>query len=111
MLQKNLERAKAIENPEGVVRRTLAYNKDTMLCHFKLKKGARIPLHSHAPSQIGYVVSGRVRFLGEKESDAFEAGPGDAYVIDPDVTHGAEALQDTVYVEVFSPSRPEYEDF
>ena len=94
----------------GVTRRTLAHNGDVMLCHFTLKKGAKIPLHSHVPSQIGYVVSGRARFIGASDSDAFEAGPGDSYVLNPNVEHGAEALEDnTVFVEVFNPSRPEYE--
>ena len=63
------------------------------------------------PTQIGYVVSGRVRFIGATESDTFEASAGDAYVLGPEVPHGAEALEDTVYIEVFSPSREEYQDF
>jgi len=107
MKQKNEESATCVENPEGVYRYTLAHNQDVMLCKFKLKKGAKIPLHSHQPAQIGYVVEGRVRFIGENE---FEAVAGDSYLINPNVEHGAEALEDTVYVEVFSPSRPEYED-
>ena len=49
MKQKSLESAKAIENPPGIVRRTLAYNDQAMLCHFELKKGTSIPLHDHPP--------------------------------------------------------------
>ena len=103
--------SKGVEMFPGVVRRTLAYNDDVMLCRFELDKGGTIPLHNHPPSQIGYLVSGRVRFLGATEADAFEAGPGDAYVIDPNVHHGAEALEPSVFVEVFNPARPEYRDF
>ena len=95
----------------GVVRRTLAYNDDVMLCHFELEKGAKIPLHNHAPSQIGFIVNGHVRFIGATEADSFEAKTGDSYVIDPNVQHGGEALERTVFVEVFSPSREEYRDF
>ena len=109
--QIDVHAAKAVENPPGVVRRTLAYNSNVMLCHFELAKGAKIPLHHHVPSQIGYVISGRVRFLGATDADTFEVGPGDAYVIDPNVQHGAEALEPTLFVEVFSPSRQEYRDF
>ncbi len=111
MKQKSLESAKAIENPPGIVRRTLAYNDQAMLCHFELKKGTSIPLHDHPPTQIGYVVSGRVRFIGNRPEDAFEAAAGEAYVLNPNVTHGAEVLEDSVFVEVFTPSRPEYQDF
>ena len=107
MKQKSIDDAVAVENPPGVVRKTLAYNKETMLCHFTLQKGARIPLHNHEAVQIGYVVSGHARFLGDNE---FEATAGESYCIDSGVTHGTEALEDTVYVEVFSPSREEYED-
>ena len=110
MKQKNVETTEAVEMLPGVTRKTLAYNKNIMLCYITLKKGAKIPLHHHDPSQIGYVASGRARFIGASEADAFEAGPGDAYVMDPNVEHGAEALEDTVLVEAFSPSRPEYED-
>ena len=111
MKQEHVDSAEAVENPPGIFRKTLAYNDEAMLCHFFLKKGAKIPLHSHRPSQIGYVVSGRATFIGATEADAFEAAAGDGYVFDPDVEHGTIALEDTVYIEVFSPSRDEFKDF
>ena len=111
MKQMNVEKAKGVENPPGVTRKTLSYNDDVMLCHFFLKKGATIPLHSHEPSQIGYVVSGRARFLAAVPEGAFEASAGDSYVFGPNVKHGTEAIEDTVYIEVFSPVRDEFKDF
>lgn len=109
--QKSIDNADAKEMFPGVVRKTLAYNQDVMLCHFKFAKGAKIPLHDHVPSQIGYVISGCVRFIGATDADAFEAKAGDSYVIDPSVQHGGEALEDSTLVEVFNPSREEYADF
>lgn len=111
MKMKNVTGAKAVENPPGVVRKTLSYNDEAMLCHFHLVKGAKIPLHSHRATQIGYVVKGRGLFLASKQEDQFEAGTGDSYVFGPDVEHGAIALEDTEYVEVFAPARDEYKDF
>ena len=111
MKQKNLDHGLAQEKPDGVVRKTLAYNDEAMLCHFRLKKGAQIPLHNHRASQIGYVVRGHARFLAEKPEDEFEATTGDAYVIDPFVKHGTVALEETEYIEVFTPARDEYKDF
>ena len=35
---KNVNEAKAVENPPDVIRKTLAYNDEAMLCHFHLKK-------------------------------------------------------------------------
>jgi quercetin dioxygenase-like cupin family protein len=111
MKQKNVETAKPIEKPENVVRKTLAYIDEAMICHFHLKKGASIPLHHHPAIQIGYLISGRMQFIGETESDAFEVGPGDGYTIESNKPHGGVALEESVFVEVFSPSREEYEDF
>ena len=103
--------AKAVENPPGVVRKTLAYNDEAMLCHFLLQKGAKIPLHDHRATQIGYVVRGKARFLAENPQDEFEGIPGQSYVFSKFVKHGTIALEETEYVEVFVPVRDEYKDF
>ena len=47
MKMKNVAEAKAVENPPKIIRKTLAYNDEAMLCHFVLKKGGKIPLHDH----------------------------------------------------------------
>ncbi|MFA6817033.1 MAG: cupin domain-containing protein [Lentisphaeria bacterium] len=111
MKMKNLNEGKAIENPPCVFRKTLAYNDEAMLCSFELKKGARIPLHNHRATQIGYVISGKVQFTSEDDKTNFEASTGDSYVFDAYKTHGAIALEDTFYIEFFTPSRNEYKDF
>lgn len=111
MKMKNVATGKPIENPEGVVRTTLAYNDEAMLCHFHLKKGARIPLHSHRATQIGYVICGQGRCLAENPDDEFEINAGDSYVFSRFQKHGTEALEDTEYIEVFVPVRDEYKDF
>ena len=108
---KNIDDAKPVENPTGVIRKTLSYNDEAMLCRFLLQKGAQIPLHNHRATQIGYILKGKARFLAADEKDEFEAGPGQSYVFDPDFFHGTIALEETEYVEVFTPSRDEYKDF
>jgi len=111
MKQKSTANAKPAQMFEGVVRKTLSYNDDAMLCHIEFKKGGTVPLHHHQPVQIGYCLNGRIRFFGEKPEDEFVTTAGDAYVLDRDKPHGAEALEDSTVVEVFTPSRPEYADF
>lgn len=103
----NKQNVSPVENPTGILRRTLTWNDELMLGHFDMKKGAKIPLHNHRASQNGHVLSGKIRFLTEKES--FTVGPGDSYNFGPDEKHGAEILEDTILVEAFSPFRPEYE--
>ena len=108
MKKKNVQEGTPVENPPGIIRKTLAYDDEAMLCHFDLHKGARIPLHSHRAAQIGYVIKGRVRFLAERPEDGFEVGPGDSYVFSADVKHGADVLEDSEFIEFFTPSRDEY---
>jgi quercetin dioxygenase-like cupin family protein len=98
---------KVTENPAGIFRTVMAFNDELMLCHFTMKEGACIPLHSHQPTQNGYVVKGRIRFFTEDSSFVAEEGCG--YIFDPDEKHGAEVLCDSEVVECFSPKRPEYE--
>ena len=103
----NLDDVEEIEALKGVFLTTLAYNSDVMLCNFKLNKGAIIPLHNHPNVQVGFVFSGKIKFLKEK-SEFFIASTGDSYIFDSDEFHGAEVLENTVVIEVFSPSRNEY---
>ena len=103
----SLSKAKTVENPDGISRTTLAYNRETMLCHFKMKKGAQIPLHNHAAVQIGYVVSGKVQFF-KAEGEGFVAEAQMSYVFESSETHGAQVLADSEVIECFAPMRPEY---
>lgn len=97
-----------VENPPGIFRTTLAFNDQTMLCHFRMAKGARIPLHHHPAVQNGYIIKGEVRFLKE-DGSSFVARQGCGYAFGPDEPHGAEVLSDAQVIECFAPKRPEYE--
>ena len=97
-----------VESPPGIRRTTMAYNDETMLCHFAMSAGARIPLHHHPAVQNGYVISGRIRFIGA-DGGSFVAEAGSGYVFGADEPHGAEVLVDAEVIECFAPKRPEYE--
>jgi quercetin dioxygenase-like cupin family protein len=96
-----------VEMVAGVVRTTLCYNDQTMLCHFTLKKGAKIPIHNHIAAQNGYLSCGVVKFL-RKDGDDLVIRAGDGYLFDSNEYHGSEALEDSELVECFTPARPEY---
>ena len=90
----------------GVYMKTVVYGEKTLMTKFFIKKGSRIPVHSHPHEQTGYMVSGALQFiLGDKE---YEARPGDSWCILPDVKHGAYCRKESVVIEVFSPLREEY---
>jgi quercetin dioxygenase-like cupin family protein len=91
---------------DGIEQKTLVHGEKTLMAEFRLAKGSIVPRHSHPHEQAGYLVSGRVRFSadgGEKICN-----PGDSWCIPGNEEHGAEAMQDSVLVEVFSPVREEY---
>jgi quercetin dioxygenase-like cupin family protein len=90
----------------GIRVSTLVHGDKTLMARFELQERAFLPLHSHMHEQTGYLVSGRLRLTVGEET--FEAGPGDAWTVAPEVSHGGEALVDSVAVEVFSPVREDY---
>jgi quercetin dioxygenase-like cupin family protein len=90
----------------GVKLKTLVHGERTHFTEVKFVKGALIPRHQHPQEQTGYVVSGALRFtIG---SEVMVARPGDSWNIASNVTHAAEALEESVVIEVFSPPREDY---
>jgi quercetin dioxygenase-like cupin family protein len=91
---------------EGVWRKTLAHGERTLLTEFHLTCGHVLPRHTHPHEQVGYLVRGRLRLsIG---AEVFDARPGDAWCVPGGVEHGAEILEDSIAVEVFSPVREDY---
>ena len=81
-----------VEMVPGIFRTTLAYIDEGMLCHFKLSKGSEIPLHNHPAIQIGYLISGKVKFILKEDGESehsFIAEPGTSSAFSPNEYHGA----------------------
>jgi quercetin dioxygenase-like cupin family protein len=91
---------------EGIDRKTLVYGSKTLMTEFRLRKGSVLPRHNHPQEQSGYLIRGHIRLsIG---TEAFEALPGDSWCIPSGVEHGADILEDSVAIEVFSPVRDDY---
>lgn len=76
------------------------------VARFEILKGGGVPVHSHLNEQISMVQQGRVRFvLGGKESIL---GAGETAHIPSNVPHSAEALDDAVVIDLFSPPRTDW---
>jgi quercetin dioxygenase-like cupin family protein len=90
----------------GIRMRTLSFGRRTLMTEFRLLHGHTLPMHSHPQEQTGYLVSGHITLtIGGQAHDVV---PGDSWCIVGGVEHGAEVLQDSVAVEVFSPVREDY---
>jgi quercetin dioxygenase-like cupin family protein len=91
---------------EGIRQKTLVYGQKTLMTEFRLQAGSVLPLHRHPYEQTGYLVSGRLRLtIGE---ETYDTQAGDSWCMAPDVIHGAEVIEDSVAIEVFSPVREDY---
>jgi quercetin dioxygenase-like cupin family protein len=91
-------------NPQ--LRRHFVVGKDIMLARVLLKKGCIVPEHSHHNEQVTYILEGALKFwINSKE---IVVNAGEVLTIPPDMPHKAEALEDTVDLDVFHPPRADW---
>jgi quercetin dioxygenase-like cupin family protein len=89
--------------------RRLITGERMMLAHVYLKKGCVVPRHQHENEQLTYILEGALHFwIGEDERQEVVVRAGDVLHIPAQVWHKAQALEDTVDVDVFSPPREDW---
>src|SRR6516162_6311886 len=72
-----------------------------MIAHIYLKKGCVVPRHKHHNEQLTYVLDGALRFtLGADGEEQVDVRAGEVLHIPANVMHGAEALEDTLDVDI-----------
>ena len=82
-----------------------------MLAHVYLNKGCIVPKHSHENEQLTYILEGALHFwIGENGEKEVTVRAGEVLVIPSNVPHKAEAIEDTLDVDVFSPPRQDWLD-
>ncbi len=91
---------------DGIEMKTIAYGEKTLMTEFRLKENSTLPSHSHHHEQTGYLVSGHIKLIIGGE--VYDTLPGDSWCIPPGIDHGAEIIEDSIAVEVFSPVREDY---
>jgi quercetin dioxygenase-like cupin family protein len=80
-----------------------------MLAHVYLKKGMVVPRHQHENEQLTYILEGELKFwIGEDESEVVHVKAGQVLVIPSLVWHKAEAIEDTLDVDIFDPPRQDW---
>ncbi len=99
------------ENVAEKLDRRLITGERMMLAHVYLKKGAIVPRHAHENEQLTYILEGALRFwIGEDETETLDVRAGEVLHIPSNVPHKAEALEDTLDVDIFSPPRQDWLD-
>ena len=72
-----------------------------MISHVLLHVGCVVPVHAHVNEQFSCVLSGRVRFTLAGEERVL--GAGSVLHLPSCAPHGAEALEESVVLDVFAP--------
>ncbi|MEO7501821.1 MAG: cupin domain-containing protein [Gemmatimonadaceae bacterium] len=97
------------ERVNDMLDRRLVSGERVMLAHVYLKKGCIVPKHSHENEQITYILEGALKFhLGEDQREEIVVHAGEVLHIPSNLPHQAEALDDTLDVDVFSPPREDW---
>jgi quercetin dioxygenase-like cupin family protein len=98
-----------IERVSATLDRRLITGERMMLAHVYLKKGCIVPRHQHDNEQLTYILEGALRFwIGEDESEEVIVRAGEVLHLPSNVWHKAEALDDTLDVDIFSPPREDW---
>jgi len=81
------------------------------IAHIHLSKGCLVPTHVHPNEQFSAVISGSLRFTLDPDGSAetVTLGPGELLIIPPNLPHSAEALENTLNLDVFTPVREDWE--
>src|SRR5262252_11136805 len=95
-----------LEDLNPLLQRQLVVGQNIMLARVLLKKGCIVPLHSHHNEQITYIVEGALKFYIDGKEITVHAG--EVLCIPSNMPHKAEALEDTVDLDVFTPPREDW---
>jgi len=97
-----------LEDLTPLLQRQFVVGQEIMLARVLLKKGCIVPEHSHPNEQLTYVLEGALKFwIDGKE---IVVGSGETLCIPSNMPHKAEALEDTVDLDVFAPPRQDWID-
>ena len=95
-----------IEDLNPLLQRHFIVGQNMMLARVLLKKGCVVPEHSHHNEQITYILEGALKFWIDGQEIMVNAG--EVLTIPPHMPHKAEALVDTVDLDVFNPPREDW---
>lgn len=98
-----------LETVSPALSRKLLTGDRMMLAQVFLKKGCVVPRHQHENEQYTYILEGGLRFwIGEDEKQVVDVMAGEVLHIPSMVWHKAEALEDTLDLDVFDPPREDW---
>jgi quercetin dioxygenase-like cupin family protein len=95
-----------LEDLNPLLQRQMVWGQEVMLARVLLKKGCIVPEHSHHNEQLTYILEGALKFWIDGREIVVRAG--ETLCIPSNMPHKAEALADTVDLDVFCPPRSDW---
>lgn len=95
-----------LEELNPLLQRQFVVGQEIMLARVLLKKGCVVPEHSHHNEQVTYILDGALKFWIDGREVTVHAG--EVLCIPAHMPHKAEALEDTVDLDVFNPPRADW---
>jgi unsaturated pyranuronate lyase len=95
-----------LEELNPLLRRQFIVGRDIMVARVLMKKGCIVPEHSHVNEQVTYILEGALKFWIDGKEIVVHAG--EVLTIPPNMPHRAEALEETVDLDVFNPPRADW---
>src|SRR6202167_2908313 len=95
-----------LEDLNPLLQRQFVVGQELMLARVLLKKGCIVAQHSHHNEQLTYIVEGALKFWIDGREIVVQAG--EVLCIPANMPHQAEALEDTVDLDVFNPPRADW---
>jgi quercetin dioxygenase-like cupin family protein len=96
----------ALEDLNPLLQRQFVVGQEIMLARVLLKKGCVVPEHSHHNEQLTYILDGALKFwIDGKE---IVVNSGEVLCIPAHMPHKAEALVDTIDLDIFCPPRADW---
>jgi quercetin dioxygenase-like cupin family protein len=95
-----------LEDLNPLFKRQFVVGEDIMVARVLMKKGCIVPLHSHHNEQVTYILEGALKFWIDGKEIVVKAG--EVLTIPRNMPHKAEAVEDTVDLDIFNPPRADW---
>ncbi len=94
------------EKLSDTITRQMLSGEHTTVARIFLARGAYVPRHAHTSEQFSLILDGALKFIFDGREVIVHAG--EMIFIPSNVPHAAQALEDTVDLDIFSPRREDW---
>jgi quercetin dioxygenase-like cupin family protein len=95
-----------LEDLNPLLQRQFVVGQEIMVARVLLKKGCIVPEHSHHNEQLTYILDGALKFWIDGKEIVVHSG--EVLCIPAHMPHKAQAIEDTVDLDVFTPPRADW---